>query len=574
MPKEIWNEGRIVGLSAYEVYVKQHLSEDPLTPPATEREWLASSLAMGTSMLLKVPNVDQGAKEHKYVDIFLPINTKLAAANTIVAQFFDGDATFDGDWAVRVTDYGQLISNTEAASPSGAVGPQGTIPTQTLSEWSDTRKNQLKDYLRIYDGIVIQPGTWIDSEVKPPQKDFQANLGSVYPRIRLHVRGKISTNPLILLTGFTIRSVLAGVVGQDTVTESGSPQDGDFLGPAVFPWSAKIVFCVPSSYITYFESGGYERRLKTPTAEASSDTSKLIQDTAVIDMQATKPETFYNNYSSYYAKFTNDSTNPRYQYKVDEFQTLGDPPTDGEAVLTIYQKKAIYPPAMYGTFVGETGYHYLNPIDVVAPGTVKVFYNQSATVLKDYQNTFPGTTGMNRKADGTIQVLNSNGDIVDVAGLEINYISNNGTSFETPVSTLTGDNRPRMIRIKTGQKSVWALMMSTNIADGASTAPTAVTVSKKPSASTAITLTSANSDDNIAWSSLLEALRHNKPIDLLGTRLKSAKQSLVKARNAGPYLEFGPDNAPLRLYITDTAPSTAGVPEGSIGIGWGFQYEG
>ena len=130
MPREIWSEGRVVGLSSYEVYVKQHMSEDPLTPPASEREWLASSLAMGTSMLLKVPNINQGAKEHTSVDIYLPNNSKIAAANTIVAQFFDGQAEFgNGSWATRITDYGQLISNNSTISPSGVVGPTGTIPT-------------------------------------------------------------------------------------------------------------------------------------------------------------------------------------------------------------------------------------------------------------------------------------------------------------------------------------------------------------------------------------------------------------------------------------------------------------
>lgn len=572
MPREIWNEGRVVGYSAYEIYVKQHLGEDPTTPPATEREWLASSLAMGSSMLLKVPNVSQDEDAHTYVDIYLPTNSKLAAANTIVAQFFEGDATFSGNWAVRVTDYGQLISNTLSSSPSGTVGPTGTVPTQTLSNWSQTKKNKLKDYLKIYDGLVIQPGTWVASGVTPPTKDFQANLSSPYPRVRLHVRGPITNNPLILLTGFTIRSVLSGTVGQDTVTESGSPQDGDFLGPAVFPWSAKIVFCVPNSYVTYFGSGDYQRQLKSPTAEASSTTKKIIKDTPVVDMQGSKPETFYNSYSSYYARFSPDSTNPRYQYNVNTFSTLGDAPTDGEAILTVYQKKAIYPPAMYGTFVSETGTHYLNPLDVVAPGTIKMFNNMSASDLQDYQDTFPGTTGMNKKSDGTIQILNYDGDLVDVAGLEIAYLNTSGISFESPRATLTGTGRPRVIKIKTGQKSVYALMLSTNIANGVDVEPTQATIDKTPT--NLITLTASNSNDNISWSALLDALRNNRAIDLLGTRLKSAKQSLVRAHGTsssqGPYLEFGTESDKIRLYITNSQPDPSDVPIGSIGIGWGF----
>lgn len=575
MPREIWNEGRVVGYSSYEIYVKQHISEDPTTPPATEREWLASSLAMGSSMLLKVPDVTQANDGHTYVDVPLPSNSRLAAANTIVAQFFDGSATFSGNWAIRITDYGQLISNTSSSSPSGNVGPDGTVPTQTLANWSETKIKQLKDYLKIYDGVVIQPGNWVASSVTPPAKDFQADLSRPYPRVRLHVRGAISNSPLVLLTGFTIRTVLAGTVGQDTVTESTSPQDGDFLGPAVFPWAAKIVFCVPNSYVTYFASGNYRRLLSSPTAETSTPTEKTIKDAAVIDMQATKPETFYESYSSYYSRFSSDSTNPRYIYNVTGYSTLGDPPADGEAVLTVFQKKAIYPPALYATFVGSTGNHYLHPLDVVAPGSVKIFNNRTEQELIDYQTTFHGTTAINKKSDGTIQILNVNNKLVDVANVEMAYLNTSDDSFESPRITLTGNNRPRVLKLRAGQKSGYALMMSTNISNDVDTDPAQVTISKVPT--NTISLTSDNSNDNISWSALLDALRNNRAIDLLGTRLKSAKQSLVRSHGSGsaqgPYIEFGAESKKLRLYITDTMPDPSDVPIGSIGIGWGFSSE-
>lgn len=567
MPREIYNEGRVVGLSAYETYVKQHLSEDPNTPPATEREWLASSLAMGSSLLLKVPNVSQAEDAHTFLDIYLPANSKLAAANTIMASFFDGDASFNGNWATKVTDYGQLISNTSSSSPSENVGPTGNIPRQTLEDWTDAKKKQLADYMRVFDGVVIQPGNWVDNSSKPPQKDFKANLSNPYPRVRLHVRGPISNNPIILLTGFTIRSVLAGTVGQDTSINTQSPQDGDFLGPAVFPWAAKIVFSVPSSYITYFVSGGYKRALKSPTAEASSATSKMIRDTAVIDMQASKPETFYNNYSNYYSNYTSDSTNPRYGYTVEKFSTLGDPPKDGEAVLTVYQKKAIYPPALYGTFVGENGQHYLNPLDIVAPGSIKVFNEQNAQALKDYQDTFPGTTAMNKRADGTIQILDVNNEIVDVAALEIKYLYNKSGNMFSRLGQ-NAPSAPKLLKVKTGRKSAYALMMSTNISDNKNTDPTSITVTDKPSSTLVVNKTNAN--DNINWATLLGGLTEDKDIDLLGTRIKSAKYSLVE--NAG-YLEFGPENNKTRLYISKTEPNPSNVPVGSIGIGWGFSDE-
>ena len=78
---------------------------------------------------------------------------------------------------------------------------------------------------------------------------------------------------MVLFTGFTIRSVLSGtsILGSATNTEvredeSGylghvAPEDGDFLGPSLYPWANKIIFSVPSSFIAYFESGKYERNI-------------------------------------------------------------------------------------------------------------------------------------------------------------------------------------------------------------------------------------------------------------------------------------------------------------------------
>lgn len=51
MPKTIYNMGRVSGLSSYEIYVKQHDSVAPNEDPATEREWLASMMGMGSSMI-------------------------------------------------------------------------------------------------------------------------------------------------------------------------------------------------------------------------------------------------------------------------------------------------------------------------------------------------------------------------------------------------------------------------------------------------------------------------------------------------------------------------------------------
>ena len=548
MAVQLYNEGRVVGLSAYEVYVKHAYAEDPDHPPATEREWLASTMAMGSSMILRVPTVTQSDEEvHTFIDIQLPDGCMLAAANTIMASFFDGEVVFSGNWAKRVASYGDLISNNASASPSGKLGPTGTIPHETLSNWPQSKKDQLRDYMKIVDGIVIQPGTWSNSPVLPPVKDFTPDL-TQHPRIRLRIKGSITHSPLVLLTGFTIRSVISGISGIDTSVNTANPDSGDFLGPATYPWANKIIFSVPSSYISFFASGNYQRSLpKTASAE-------YVNDTAIIDMQTTDPGKYYKTHHA----------DARVAIGVEDHSTLGE----GTAVLTVYQKKDVYPPALYATFVTATGDNYLNPLDIVAPGSVKMFLNASKETLLDYESTFPGTFAINKRTDGTIEIPDEDGDIVPMARVETSNLT-----YTVPANSGAGTNRAKKTLITTGTNK--ALVLSVE----GSTAGSQVTISQKPSSE--ITLNSSNSYDDIVWSALLAALANNQRINILESRLKSLKQTLIKAESSSaggcPYIEFGPETAKKRFYISSTEPKSGTganeIPVGSIGIGWGLDNE-
>lgn len=543
----LYNEGRVVGYSAYELYVKQQQSIDPDTPPASERQWLASTIAMGSSMLLRI-NADTNHESGEEWMLEIPFphesnkTTILCAANTIIASFFKGDAAYlddssgVGGWAQRITDYGDLISNTAQSSPNGQVGPTGTVPNQTLDKWSQKEKNELSQYLKIVDGIVIQPGTWSDGQNQPPQKDFKPDLGS-YPRLRILFKGPIETQFQILLTGFTIRTVVKGVTGLDGSTSTSNPQDGDFLGPGQFPWAAKVMFSIPSSYISYFASNVYKRELP------SGSESLTVDDTSVIDMKTTKPETYYEtNYPD-----------ARVSINVAEYSSLGD----GTAVLTIYQKKDKYPPALYGTYVDSEGQNYLNPIDVVAPGTVKMFENATEAELKDYEDTFDGTFGMNKNDDGTIGVLDKDDNLVpaaDVTVQDVTYTNPGGSSVKA-----------KKVITKTGTKQAQSISISGDVAGNQYTVGADGKNNKTVGNTTAniggqTKLTPATS--NINWAVLLEALSNNKSIDILGDNLKYVKAGLP--RN---YIQF-PNG--LRLYISSTEPPDKDVPVGSIGIGWGF----
>lgn len=689
MPAEIYNEGRVVGLSAYEIYVKQHLSEDPSEPVASERDWLASSLAMGASMILQFPKVQlDNEDQHAYIDIPLPRNSVLAAANTIVASFFDGRVTIDsagfselsvsglkftqsasggwsrypvefsgGGWARNILD-AQLVSNHTGNAATG-VEPRypgkgnsqfddggvyfnsaqhaNVISPEGLQDWGNSKKLQLKSYMQIVDGVVIQPGKWFkntDTATKDYiAADFSANLNKIgnvysYPTLRFHIKGSIETEFPILFTGFTIRSVLSGITKTDSALSTSNKADGDFLGPSVFPWVNKIVFHVPNSFIEYFMKSGYVRKLGSETSSIS------VKDTSIVDMKSASGSATDTTakldapvLENYYQRsipesdsklFTSSSSttvlqakhNSRVSDSVSSFSTLGD----GTAVLTVYQKVSVFPPALYGTFVSANGQNYLHPIDVVAPGSIKMFQNDDGTLMKKYQNTFPGTTAMNKTDDGTVEILDKDGNKVpsaDVLIQDARYGVRNSSG--EPTGDIAAAN-PRHIAfgkiirpggipsgettrkyssvqsttIQTGKKKsvVLGLDDDPEYQDGTPVGGAAarytgnqILISGDPA--TGITLDSENSHDNITWSALLAALANDQGVDILADRLKSIKNNLIRplttSASGGPYIEFGPNESsvsgkPLRLYISNVEPDPSDVPVGSIGIGWGFNY--
>ena len=539
MARELYNMGRVTGFSAYEIYVKQHASEDPVNPPASEREWLASSLAIGASMLLKIPaNTAHGDTDNWVLDIQFPTDTILCAANTIIASFFRGEGVYNGNWATRVSSYGDLISNTSGSSPNGNLNHGSTIPQGTVDDWNETEKDTLADYMKIVDGIIIHPGIWSNSSKTPPQKDFAPNMGD-YPRIRLHVRGPINNDLQILLTGFTIRTVVKGMTGLDGSTNTTAPQNGDFLGPGQFPWAAKVIFSVPSSYISFFAAGAYKRKLPSTAA------SKTVKDTAVIDMQTSKPETYYE--SQHQAA--------RVQVNVDDYTTLGD----GTAVLTVYQKSSKFPPAIWGTFVDSKGTNHLNPLDIVAPGSVKMFEDATEEELKEYENLFEGTFSINKNTeDGTIEIIGPDGTLVPAAEVSVQ-----DANYTSPTS---GATKAKILVTKTGKLTGLSLSMSSGVAgtqytigsDGASNATMGNTSYDKGSQTKL-----SPSSSNINWAMLLEALANNKAIDVLGDNMKALKSGL---NQTFPYIQF---KNGLRLYISNTEPTpSSSIPVGSIGIGW------
>ncbi len=383
--KKIYNEGRVVGYSAYEIYKRQALSEDPNHTPASEREWLASTVAMGSSMIVNIPK--DNTSGHHYVDISFPKDTELSAANTIIGSLFLGQVSLNGRWAVKVTDYGPLLYNTANYPTPGKHTSNSTeYPTtsQLTSELNSNYQNQLKEYMKVVDAIIIQPGTWKSTTHGEPPKDFLPDLSiSATPRLRIYFSDKINNSFNLLLTGFTLRTTLKGVSGLDgsTDTYTNSPEDGAFLGPAVYPWANKVIFSVPPSYINYYLDNKYSRKI------ARESVAKEVKSVPVIDMESTDPGDYYE---------TNHSDS-RINLTVVDINKV-----NGDSVLTVYQRDAAFPPALFGTKSNSVESNHLNPIDTVAPGTIKLLEGKDEETLnksRSFQSSIPNNYALSRDQD-------------------------------------------------------------------------------------------------------------------------------------------------------------------------------
>ena len=254
MPKTLWNEGRVTGLSIFEIYLRYLATEAPDVPPASEKEFMSSMITMGNSMLLKVGTDSIDGVHHR--DIPLPSSSRICAANTIIGSFFAGsgavssnDDSYTG-WATRVIDYGPLIENNSSSSPSGSTIP----PTNTaIGDIPDYMKAQIPEYMKIIDGIVLQPGTWSVSDIQPPQKDFRPDMNEV-PIVRISFKDKVEKPFFLLLTGFSNKLLTQALSGTETSLDTDSASDGDFLGPWVYPWANKIIFSIPPMFSDYMSS--------------------------------------------------------------------------------------------------------------------------------------------------------------------------------------------------------------------------------------------------------------------------------------------------------------------------------
>lgn len=539
MPRQIWNEGRVQGYSAYEIYLKQALSDDPDLQPATEREWLASSIACGSSMVVKIPKTSNDAG---YLDISLPENSKLCAANVIFANLFLGDCEYDVNsyFAKRVINYGFCISNTLNFHPD----TNGTqIPTTDDDISLESVLSYSEAYNKIIDGVVIQPGKWKETGDEAGQyMDLSPDM-SKSPFIRIFYSGKIESTIQIMLTGFTIRSVISGVCGLDGSYNATSPQDGTFLGPAQFPWAAKIIFSQSTATSISLNMSNYIRKIKGEKA-----VSKL-RGKSLVDMETCDPSIFYS------------SKQP--DAKIDFDSCSLDSPDGKGNILTIHSKSDKYSPAIYATRYDPDKEKSLSPFNVVGKGAVQMFDNSTSDAdMKGYEKTYPGTFALRRKDDGSVETLNENNDVIPVARIDHKELSY--------TNLVTDDKKAKGVVTSVGNKKSLSVSLSDDDTDSQ------LTIGDDGTSNVSIGSTSFNkgamnklspSSSNITPAYILEAIANNKSIDILGDRMKALKAGLAKETSAGNVGYIQLPNG-LRLYISATKPTATDVPIGSIGIGW------
>jgi hypothetical protein len=331
--------------------VRHALSADPETTPASEAEFLSSTIGFGSSMLLKVDAEESSVSGVHYVEYELPATSRLCGASMVYGSLFIGSGD-DNTWSEKVTDFGQLISNNSTASPSS-----NNIPTQTLTDID--MHDAIVDFAKIIDGIIVQDGTWTSNSDAPPQKTLSPNF-TKKPKVRIQLRDRITTGFYLLLSGFTDSGVIYGV--SNTTGISTAPQNGDFLGPAMFPWAAKIIFSVPTAALSIISatSASYTR-------EFSFDADEITTNYAPItDFESFDVSDYYeNNHTS--AAVSSDIIN------IGTSQTgvavLAARPVSG----TVDGVTATLPPDLIAGLIGSTGTASFGPMASYSPYSLHLF---------------------------------------------------------------------------------------------------------------------------------------------------------------------------------------------------------
>lgn len=399
MPQEIYNEGRVVGYSAWEIF-KNHEegSGVPEEEIPSESEWMTSMIGSGASMILKIPS-GTTAGVH---DFELPEDSKLSAAGVIFATPFIGTCIWTDTtpyWAKRVVRYGDLIINAGPSGQSLSPSSDGTSVPYLGSGSPSGWQGMVSDFVKITDGIVFTyKAKWaaIGSPSGNPYKDIiDPNFNESTAVVRLYISSALSNDVYILFTGFANKRILQGfsqwASDEGDHTENGSTDmnkndwsSGGMLGPEVIPWASKIIFSVPnlasasSSLHRLIPSDATYTAEKIANAYTFQNIDYTVNSTPLIDFDSIKLTEYYDEHT-----FTGDVTletqvsgvGKDINYLVAWYPGMTAEEINAtKALHDDYRKKIrFFPPALYGQHISANGAKTLVPLDVAAPGTVKFF---------------------------------------------------------------------------------------------------------------------------------------------------------------------------------------------------------
>ena len=201
MAQELYNEGRVLGFSAWEIFARDAM--DHGIPPEdipTEAEWLAEMICSGKSTILKVP----AATPAGVIDFEMPVGTMLTGSSYILGSLFIGTCECDSTgFAKKVTSYGPLINNTTSSSPTS--DSNNPVPYDTSATPYASYINSITEFVKINDGIVYtRKAKWIRTpdDSGEPYKDIDPNYGTSVTVVRFYLVEELNSDVYVLLTGF------------------------------------------------------------------------------------------------------------------------------------------------------------------------------------------------------------------------------------------------------------------------------------------------------------------------------------------------------------------------------------
>ena len=616
MPQEIYNEGRVVGLSAWELFLRNALANNvPEEEIPDENKWLLSMLGSGASMILKLAApISAGI-----YDFELPQDSNLAAAGVITASPFMGECEYDlSGWATKVTSYSPIIQNDSSHSPTAGQNPEVPFDSSYLGK---DYKDCVAEFTKITDGIVyLKSANWIPTQDGDPEKDIDPDFNNSSAVVRLCIGSDISHDVSILLTGFNNKRIFQGLSGfaveesgyskfGSTDTDNNDWANGGMLGPEIFPWASKIIFCVPNSALSAINS--LERTIPSdavytiPSGGLNIDgihinenaVSGEISSNPIVDFNSINLNDYYTEHSASFTKspaiaesitnFAIGSTDAVNEL-VAWYPGMSAAQISTEASAASPSNANFFPPALYAAQIDSTGTKSLIPLDTAAPGTVKYFkttteaYNYKQLLPYNcsiYHDTttdnFSFATNSSNPVDwpGTARLNMANAPegqlFVGSQGTKFVALSNaNGTDYDTSGSTtmpivvgtgpfswnnlLTALSTGACIDVYGNRFRAFANEIQMNNTVGHQTPANKIddigsdSFTLKPGTSAEVGVTSNLGSDNVKYATMDN-----------GTTLAVGKD----------FIMFGNG---LKLYISDTEPTDAAadIPIGSIGIGW------